>query len=352
MNKLVHIFLSLVLLISPSAGFAFETDQFNLPPEPLADIGAEVFDYVKDNVEKAIEKVNAEIKARQNCLNNKTAKNCDSKAKNQQRLNYLRSENAVARAVYNRLGAGFVPFTASGSWMESHKFAAQPARYKTDYKESIYAVFPNNYLTISKTVNLYDTQFGTDKIAHIFQQGYTYLRIYERALAKGLSKAEAAKKANDWGRMSERTFYGNLVSGVYSNADLAANYAGLKFYQNLTREITIGEEVKLPLVVFENDVWRFNGKVELSENLLKPFISAHLNEALNSSIYTNVFGLRSSVRGHIKKRACGEWIKLYPKFSKADFEKTSSQLQRWNGEDYGFTVNKNFVTIANTCFDN
>ncbi len=352
MNKFVCTILICVLLISPSAAYAFETDQFNLPSEPLADIGAEVFDYVKDNVEEAMEKINAEIKARQDCIENKRAKNCKSATVNRKRLNYLRSEAAVARGVYNRLGAGVVPFTASGSWMESHRFAAQPARYKTSFKESIYATFPSNYLTISETVNLYGTEFGTDKIAHIFQQGYTYLRIYERALAKGLSKEAALKKANDWGRKSERTFYGNLVSGVYSNADLAANYAGLKFYQNLTGQINIGEETKLPIIVLENGAWKFNEKVNLSENLLKPFISEHFNEALNPSIYTKVFNLRSSVRGRVKKRACGEWQTLHPNFSKADYDEIASRLQRWFGEDYGFTANENFVTVANTCFDN
>ena len=351
MNKLLYICLCFALLISPSAVFAFETDQFNLPETPLADIGAEVHDYVQENVGKAIGKINAEIKARRECLENKRTKNCASATENQQRLTYLRSENAVAREVFKLLGAGFPPFTASGSWMESHKFKGQPARYKTAFKESIYTTIPSNYVTISETVNLYGAQFGTDKIAHIFQQGYTYLGIYERALAKGLSKEAAAKKACDWGRKSERTFYGNLVSGVYSNGDLAANFAGLRFYQNLTREIKIGETMKPPIVCLENDIWKFNGTVDLSENLIKPFVSDHFNEALNSSIYTKVFGLHSSVRGHVKKRACAQWRKVFPNLSKTDFEKKSGELQTWFGEDYGFTTNKNFITIANTCFN-
>jgi len=217
-------------------------------------------------------------------------------------------------------------------------------------KQSIYATFLSNYLTISETVNLYGEQFGTDKIAHIFQQGYTYLRIYERALEKGLSKEAATKRANDWGRKSERTFYGNFVSGVYSNADLAANFAGLKFYQNLTGQINIGEQVKSPLVRLEDGFWKFNESVELPENLLKPFVTAHLNEALNPSIYTKVFGLRSSVRGRVIKYACTDWKNLYPNRSRADFEDVSRTLQTWNGEDYGFTVNANFVTVANACF--
>ncbi len=349
MSKLLHILL-LITLISPSAAFAFETDQFNLPDVPLADIGAEVHEYVFENVSQALEKLNREIAERQKCLENKAAKNCDSEAENRARLNYLRSENAVARAVFNRLGAGIVPFTASGSWMESHDFKAQPARYKTNQKESIYATFPSNYFTISETVNLFGNSFGTDKIAHIYQQGYTYLRIYQRALDKGLSKDAATKKACDWGRRSERTFYGNLVSGVYSNADLAANFAGLKFYQNLTGETKIGAETKSPLVVLVGGVWRFNERVDLKENLLKPFITSHLNEAVNSSIYTKVFGLRSSVRSHVKLRACADWKKIFPQFSKTDFEKMSDETKLWNGEDYGFTENRNFITIADACF--
>jgi hypothetical protein len=165
-----------------------------------------------------------------------------------------------------------------------------------------------------------------------------------------LSKEAATKRANDWGRMSERTFYGNLVSGVYSNADLAANFAGLKFYQNLTGQINIGEQTKLPLVVLVKGFWKFNENVELSGNLLKPFITAHLNEALNPSIYTKLFELRASVRGRVVKRACAKWRTLYPNRSKTDYDEISLGLQTWHGEDYGFTANKSFITIGNACF--
>ena len=124
--------------------------------------------------------------------------------------------------------------------MESHEFAAQPGRYKTTFQQSIYLTAPFDYLTISSTVNLYGTDFGTDKIAHIFQQGYDYYKIYKRGLKKGLSEEKAIQKAVKWGRKTEATYFGTWVSGVYSNADLSANYAGLKFYLGLSREIKIG----------------------------------------------------------------------------------------------------------------
>lgn len=168
---------------------AFETDQYNLPPVPLADIGDEVSEYTKENILEAIKKINSEIRSE----------------KDPERLAYLRSEDAVAREVFKRLGAGFIAFAKAGTWMDAHEFHVQPARYRTRYGRSIYALLPTNYFTISPTVNLYGSSFGTDKIAHFFQQGYTYFRIYKRALAKGSSGNEARAKAVRWGRMTEHT---------------------------------------------------------------------------------------------------------------------------------------------------
>ena len=333
---------------------AFETDQFNLPPKPLADIGDEVSDYVAQNLRKAAEKINAEIIARQSCLENNSAKpknaKCEAPEKERTKLEFLRSEDAIAREVFDSLGSGVIPFTKSESWVESHRFKAQPSLYKTSYSKSIFVVFPIDYFTISPTVNLYDAEFGTDKIAHFFQQGYSYYKIYKRAVSEGKKPDEAAQKAIRWGKTSERTFYGTLVSGVYSNADLCANYVGMKFYLNLTREIKIGDVTKPAVLQLKGGFWTFDENANLRQILLKPFLSKHLNEALNPSIYTNLFGLRAYVRRTVRNRSCRQWLNQFPNVSQTDFDKTSQALKFWNGEDYGFTGSKHFITISNTCF--
>ncbi len=352
LQTITRIFLCAVLLMQST--FGFETDQYNLPPKPLADIGDEVSQYTELNLRKAVKKINAKIAAGEICLGNNVEKigkiKCDSPDKERAKLEFLRSEEAVARELYNLLGTGFPPFTASGSWMESHKFVGQPARYKTSFRKSIFFIFPTDYIGISSTVNLYGAQFGTDKIAHIFQQGYSYYKIYNRALAEGSTPEQAAKKAVKWGQSTEQTFYGTLISGVYSNADLCANYAGLRFYQGLTRQIKIGGNIKPALLMLKNGIWTFNENADLQEILLKPFISDHFNEALNPSIF--IKGLRSFVRRSVRTRSCKQWQKQYPNFSQAELEKTSKALTLWFGEDYGFTDSDNFITIANTCFDN
>jgi hypothetical protein len=85
--------------------------------------------------------------------------------------------------------------------------------------------------------------------------------------------------------------------------------------------------------------------------LLKPFISDHFNEALNPSIFTSNLGWRWYIRRTVKKRSCEQWFKRYPDLSRNGLEKRSQALRLWNGEDYGFTGSKHFVTIANTCFE-
>lgn len=352
LGAIIGLFLCALLLLQPAIALAFETDQYNLPPKPLAGIGVEVSGYAERKLIQTVEKINGEIVELKECLE-KTAVNrkCKSEKKVRKRLAYLRSEDAVAKDVFKRLGAGIVPFTKVSLWMDLHKFEAQPARYKTSYPKSIYLTAPFNYLTISPTVNMYGTNLGTDKIAHILQQGFDYYKIYKRGLAKGLTEEKAVKKAVKWGRKTEKTYFGTAVSAIYSNGDLAANYAGLKFYQGLTREVKIGNSIRPAVLILKDGIWEFNENANIREILLKPFISKHLNEAYNPSKIFNILGFRDYVRHVVRKRSCKQWFERYPDLNKADLEKITKSLELWHGEDYGFSFSKNFVTIANTCFD-
>src|SRR5204863_9734778 len=91
--------------------------------------------------------------------------------------------------------------------------------------------------------------------------------------------------------------------GVYSNADLAANYAGLKFYLNLTRPVTIGRKTLPPVLVRDpRGQWALNPYRDgRPEDLLRPFISDHLNEALNPSRYSEQ--MRSTVQSRLRRRS-------------------------------------------------
>jgi hypothetical protein len=354
-HRLAALVLLGCLLLSSTNVLAFETDQYDLPPVPLADIGDEVSEHVEQKLHKAVDKINAQISIRQRCVgvyaDDGPELGCDSLNSEVARLAYLRTDAAMVDAAFDELGAGVPPFTSMGTWMDAHHFREQPARYRTSYAKSIFVLFPPIALTISPTVNMYGSEFGTDKIAHIFQQGYSYYKIYRRARAEGATPEEATAKAVRWGQKTERTFFGTLVAGVYSNGDLAANYMGLKFYEGLTKPIRIGDSTRPAVLLLKDGLWTFKDGVNLRDELLKPFISDHLNEALNPSIFTKNLGLRWYIRRTVRRRSCAQWFKRYPDLSKAGLDEESRALRLWQSEDYGFTDSEHFITIANTCFE-
>jgi hypothetical protein len=348
-RSLICLFLSLVFALQPVAAAAMETDQYNLPPVPLADTGDEVTEHVEDSLRKAVAKVNADIAHSKTCIDidSPMRSKCDSVGNESRKLAYLRSNDAIAREMYKLLGDGNIFISYMGNWMNTHEFKAKPARYKSDYGSSIYIAHPVDYATLSPTVRLFGTEFGTDKLDHLFQQGYTYYTIQRDGAAKGLSQDDAAKKAVKWGQMTERTYFGLLISGVYSNADLYANYAGMKFYRGLTEPIAIGEKTRPAAVALKDGKWQIDD-ARLSENLLKPFITDHLNEAFNPSGYA--FNLIGSVRRIVKKYDCPEWQQTYPNLTAAALTDKSKALESWNGEDYGYTKRDRTVRIGETCF--
>ncbi|HMJ08312.1 MAG TPA: hypothetical protein VK468_04865, partial [Pyrinomonadaceae bacterium] len=178
-------------------------------------------------------------------------------------------------------------------------------------------------------------------------QGYKYYKIRKRAMLRGDSEKTAASKAVSWGRTAERTYYGTLVSGVFSNADLCANYAGMRFYEGLTAPVRIGNIERPPTVRLKNGKWELSAAWRAE--ILKPFISGHFNEAFNPSLF--IPGLRSSVRRIVKKRNCPQWRTSFPSRTRKDYEEQSESFTLWHGEDYGFKHSRKFVTIANTCFE-
>lgn len=338
-KALVSIYLSLSLFLLPTAVLPFETDQFNLPPTPLADIGEEVSEYVSGILTATVNEVNAEIDRLEKCLEVR-AKGCPKTDVIGKTLTELRSPESFAKAFYEHIAGDNFMTTKFGKWMNSHNFRSQPARYKAPYKESIYILNPFNYATLSPTVRLYGHEFGIDKLEHLFQQGYQYYKIYQEEIAKGSSTEAATEKAIKWGQKTERTYYGLMTSGVFSNADLFANYAGIKFYQGLTHSNGFG------ILLLKGGKWHMD-KDDLEERLLKPFIADHMNEALNPSSYR--FTLIRSVRRSVSKYACPDWRLVRSDNGPERVIPQSSSIRYWNGIDYGYVEPSRFASITEIC---
>jgi Ankyrin repeats (3 copies) len=197
--------------------------------------------------------------------------------------------------------------------------------------------------------------FGTDKIIHFINIGRIYHGKYEIRIKRGLPEKEAIKSAiastSRNPLTSEHGVLGMWTTGIVSNGDLAADYAGLMFYRNLTETVRIGPRTLPPMLVRDGPYWRV--QVEPDSDFLIAFISPHWNEVLNPSKYAGYTSGR--LRALIRER-CHEALAWYrdprgqPR-GRAQFEAIERELATYYGNEYGHEANPAHpVTIADICF--
>jgi len=336
---------------------AHETDQYTLPVgREFADLGRHFSRIVHAAIAEAVDDANAEIKR---SLGDAGAADETTR---------LQSAQVIAGEVWQELFAAF-PFaeTLDASLAMENVRARYPGLvvvYRPEY--SIYDD-PVLLLDITKivrtfvrasTVNVDGTLFGTDKIIHFINLGKIYYSAYLGAREEGLGEREAVSRAvqvsagND-PFLSENASLGMLTTGIRSNADLVADYAGFKFYRNLTEEVRIGKRVMAPMLVREGPYWRLNDQVRPDSDFFTAFITPHWNEALNPNVYATVTDTR--VRVQLRDR-CPDLLDWYRdergrRRSRQEFVAVEEELSTLYGEPYGYENDgDNEISIATTCF--
>jgi hypothetical protein len=113
----IRILVIVGMLVQPMSIAAMETNQYHLPPSPLADIGDVVSEHVENAIRFAAAKVNTDITRHQACIDrrNDHLSGCRSVEVERKRLQYLRSNDAVAYETYKLLGAGTLLTTKIGN---------------------------------------------------------------------------------------------------------------------------------------------------------------------------------------------------------------------------------------------
>lgn len=219
-------------------------------------------------------------------------------------------------------------------WVKDTRVAQGPVTFHPSVFHSIYrealSPAPASFLFDSPTVHLHGYYMGTDKIDHFFQQGHAYFEMVMQNEAGGAGAAGAIAAAVARGVKQEHKYYGTLATGVYSNGDLAANYAGMKFYINLRHPVRIGERVWPPMLERSPGGWRLRPGIN-PDRLLEPFLSNHLDESLNPSRYRfNRWSIRSLVRDR-----CERWVQFYSDRLGLVAPSGQSFATTWFGEEYG-----------------
>ncbi|WP_062264818.1 hypothetical protein [Endozoicomonas arenosclerae] len=132
---------------------------------------------------------------------------------------------------------------------------------------------------------------GTDKVSHFLGTGYVYfyfVRSHRHPTLRALL---------DFGIFTEATFYGLSTTGVFSRGDLAANYEGFLFWQDLLGERYFDEiRTTKTYVVCANDHYELNQKVSFD---VSTYMSPAWDESVNCSSYS-ARRMAQSVNGKIK----------------------------------------------------
>jgi hypothetical protein len=327
---------------------AWETDQYALPPAPLMDVGGLAADFVFTRVDEALSELNRRISEDEACLASRFAgwpRHCRlsavtlvprldeerSRRALERELASLRSPRSLAREVHARVGSHF-PSSQIERFLEGQQ---QRARWMPPFSASAFS----RYLLVdwlsSPTIQAFGVRMGTDKLGHLFQQGYSYFVRVDDSVASGATPAAAESETVRWGQGLEHGVYGTFMSGVFSNADLAANFAGLRFYQWLASPVRIRGEIRPPYAELKDGLWRRrpSDPALSASRRLSLLVSDHLNEALNPSLFDPL--LRRDVEKLLRSLHCRRWSDEGRLGGSGPDATGALELSSWFGEDYG-----------------
>jgi len=265
--------LSLVLtaLIYSQLSFSAEADNFTARSLSLIDVSGQVNAEANNFLKSAVDKVNLEG-------------NCDQG---------LKSETAL----YTELRKYFSNHS-KGQLVKNILYTDAIAKNSLPLKESIYQEWSpmNGYLlgrkkaaasplALSPLIQIGDQIIGVDKLEHMFGMGFSYFTQY-------YSKEKSIQKILKGGIFKEKTFLGGniLATGVFSYADLSANFNGMRFWNHvlLKHDDILGAENNLgPYISCVDAKWKVEEKNPID---FKNYIDASMDESINCSKFASKSG--------------------------------------------------------------
>ena len=349
----VRRWMAALLLVTLASVQAHESEQYTLPAgRDFADLGPLFSRQFAAAIRSAVADVNAAIDAAQAAGDRPV------------QVQALQSADRIAGQVWARL---FVAYPTNEVLDLSLLGADTRARYPglvTMYRpvESIYDD-PLLMLDISKpvralfragTVSAGGVLFGTDKIIHFINVGRIYHARFLDAVGQGLAEPNAALHAVNATAanplLSEDGLLGLYTTGIRSNGDLAADYAGLKFYRNLTEPVRLGPARLPPMLQRDGPHWRV--VVQDEDTVFTRFVSPHWNEVLNPNSYLDYVGAR--VRSVVGSRCddVADWFRdgRGQPLGTAWFAARQVELATFHGEPYGHQLPAEHpVSVADIC---
>jgi len=147
----------------------------------------------------------------------------------------------------------------------------QPSRRESIYQgHPLWATRVAAMFGVGPTIKINGQLVGSDKLGHFLSQGR---KFYRRWL-----KYQDEAKAAEHSAYTERALFGQMTTGVYSNADLVANYEGFLFYRSLFEDNIIPGK---PAILS----WTGDGWIIQREFTWADHVNEYWDEALNINHY-------------------------------------------------------------------
>lgn len=241
-------------MLAPLHGGAYETDQFSNRLNPI-----------EDATEALDERVNQSI--------------ADAVAD----WSGPRGEKKVVDAIYYDIGGKHWVDKIERWVMKSDNIERlQPTRYESIYRgHPIWATRVAAMFGVGPTIKVNGVLIGSDKLGHFLSQGRKFWRRY-------LKSSDEAQAANH-SAYTERALFGQMTTGVYSNADLVANYEGFRFYLSLFEDGVVPG--KPAILSWQDDRWVVQRAFTFAD---------HVNEYWDEALNVNHFD--SLLYPHMKER--------------------------------------------------
>ena len=287
MKKLI-----LPLLFSTSL-LAAEADHFSKKDSPILDLGQSVNEMANEYLEKAVE------------LN----QDCNEESLYQELKKYFANHSKgklVKRLLHeDEFSKRVIPIKQSvfQDWSVWNGFLLGRKAAET------------SPLALSPMIQIGDIVIGIDKLEHMFGMGNIY---FNRFYKKGKTLKNVLKN----GIFREKTILGGnvLATGVFSYADLAANFNGMRFWNHILQknDDILGRHHNLgPYVKCENNQFIINHNKPIQ---FENYVDHSMDESVNCSKFATKSGARkySAVMDDKNIMACDltspEFLELQTKY--------------------------------------
>lgn len=245
------------LCLAPLLAGAYETDQFSNRLQPLEDCTDLLDGRVNQSIDRAIRDWRGP-----------------------------RDERKVVNAIYRDIGGRHWVDRIERWAMQSE----QVDRLTLDRYDSIYHGHPlwatrvAALFGVGPTIKVNDVLIGSDKLGHFISQGRKFWRRYQ----KFGDEARAAEHS----AFTERALFGQMTTGVYSNADLVANYEGHRFFRSLFEDDVVPG--KPAILEWRGDHWVMQRPFSWADH-----VNVYWDEALNINHFDGL------LYPHMKERLLG-----------------------------------------------